>query len=271
MPEQLLSRIGNDLESVAPTVMWVLLTLIVGFVASRVAGRVARWLARRIGLETLGERIGITKLLYAIGLKEGLAVFAGQVVFYCGLLITFAAVAELLHLPSLAALSSTAMEYLPRLVTAFAIGVGGVWAAGVVEALILKSSKKSGRLAAPKVVGRVVYHLLLVVAFTVAAQQAGLDTGLVSMLVGIATSGVALAMALSFSLGSRDVFASLIARYYVASAVEPGDRVRVGELEGRVVKYTSVTLVIALDDGSQALIPCSKLATETVLLLPTTP
>lgn len=265
MPDKpsFLGRVLSELAKVAPTAGWVLLTLLTGLVGAWVARRVTRWLVRRVGLEALGERAGVSKILYAIGIKEGLAVFLGQVVFWATLVLTLSAVADLLGLPGLAALSAGLMAYLPRLLSGFAVLLVGLWAAGVVEGFV----RKAPRLAAPAVVARAAYYLVLVITFTLAAEQAGLDTGLVTMLIGIGVGGLVLALAASFAGGSREVFSNLIARHYCQSSLRTGDRIRVGEVEGTIVKFTPLAVLLERPEGDHVLVPCTQLVQQSVVVL----
>ncbi len=258
----IVGRIAAELADVAPTAGWVLLTMVAGVVTAWALRRATRWLVRRVGLEALGERAGVSKVLYAIGIKEGLAVFFGQLVFWAALLLTLSVVADLLGLPGLAALSAGVMAYLPRLLSGFAVLLAGLWAAGVVEGVV----RNAPRLAAPAAVARAAYYLVLVVTFTLAAEQVGLDTGLVTMLIGIAVGGGVFALAASFAGGSREVFSNLIARHYCQSTLRLGDRICVESLEGTIRQFTALAVLLEQDDGHQVLVPCARLVREAVVV-----
>lgn len=256
------TAVWREIEAVAPTAGWVLVTLVTGSLLAWVAGRVTRWAVRRVGLESLGEKAGVAKLLYAVGLRSGLATLLGKAVFWAGLLLTFSAVAELLGLPGLASIGATVTAYLPRVFAAGAILVAGAWLGAAAQGLVQRAGERSGRLAAPAMVGRIAQFGIVLVAATLAAQQAGLETSLVQTLIAIVLAGAVLAVSLAFALGSRPLFRNLLSRPYVQPHVPVGARVRAGEVEGHLLKFTSVAAVLKLEDGSVHFVPCEQLVRE---------
>jgi glycerol uptake facilitator-like aquaporin len=89
----------------------------------------------------------------------------------------------------------------------------------------------------------------------VAAGQAGLETALIeSLLTTVVAIGCA-AIGLAFALGSRGSFHNLIAGHFFRRLARPGDRVRVGEVEGTVMRYFGVSVVLRTKDGEVAFAP----------------
>lgn len=244
-----------------PTALLAAVVLVVGVFCAWLLRRTVVWLARRTGLETFGEKIGVSKLLYAVGARSGLAVFLGQLAFLTGLVLTFSTLAEVVGLPGLAALGPAITSYLPRLLAAGLVLVLGLWVASTLESIVLGLGERTARLAAPKLVSRGVYWAAVVVTVTLAASQAGLDTELVTALLAVVVGATALALGLAFALAARPVFHNLIARPYVESTLRVGDRVRVGDLEGRVERFTSVAVVVRSDAGRHV-VPCHRLVEE---------
>jgi len=247
------------IAALAPRIALVLGLLLLGFVVSLVLRHATRWAVRKVGLEELGERAGISKALYALGIRRGLASFLGEVAFYAGLLITFSAVADLLGLDAVAELGGALARFLPRALAALLVFVGGLWLAGWLQGLVLSLGEREERLESPKLVARIVYYSVLVITITLAAEQAGLDTDLVTLVIGIAVGGLVSGFALAFALSARGVFQSVIARRYCESSIRPGDEIEVEGVTGRVVRYTAVSVVLTTDDGEERLVPCSAL------------
>ncbi|MDH3202108.1 MAG: mechanosensitive ion channel [Myxococcales bacterium] len=261
-----MQQVWDRLAQLTPRIALVLGVLLLGLLAAVVLRRVTRWAVRRVGLEELGERAGISKTLYALGIRRGLASFLGQVVFYTVLLITFSALAELLGLDALAELGSTLTRFLPRALAAVLVLVGGLWLAGWLRGLVLRFGERGERLESPALVAQVVYYAVLVVAITLAAQQAGLDTDLITLVIGIAVGGLVFGFALMFALSARGIFQNIIARHYCQSSIRPGDEVEVEGMRGRVLRYTAVSVVLTVDDGKEKLVPCSALIELPVVL-----
>ncbi|MDH3726006.1 MAG: mechanosensitive ion channel [Myxococcales bacterium] len=261
-----MQQIWDRLSELAPRIALVVGVLLLGLLVSVVLRRATRWGVRRVGLEDLGERAGISKALYALGIRRGLASFLGEVAFYAGLLITFSAVAELLGLDALAELGSTLTRFLPRALAAVLVFVGGLWLAGWLRGLVLRLGEREERLESPVLVAQIVYYAVFVIAITLAAQQAGLDTDLITLVIGIAVGGLVFGFALVFALSARTVFQNIIARHYCESSIRPGDEVEVEGVRGRVVRYTTVSVVLTTESGEARLVPCSALLELPVVL-----
>ena len=251
-------RVTGQLVDAAPTVLLAVVVAVVGVLVSWVANRVARWIARRMGLETLGERLGASKLLYAVGFKRGLAELVGQIVLVAGLLLTFTAVAELSGLRGVAEAAAGVMAFLPRLLAAGAVLLGGFWFATVMREVVRRMGRKREDLESPELAGQIVYYAVAVVTVTLAADQAGIETDLVQNLVQIAAVCLLASFGLAFALGGRDTFRRVVAKHYVQRMVRVGDDVEVGRVTGRVVAFTPLSVVLSQADGSELLVPCDR-------------
>lgn len=257
-----LRRLSGRLLDAAPTLLLAVAVAVGGLLASLLARKVAVWLARRMGLETLGERLGASRVLYALGFKRGLAALCGELVLWTGLLLTFAAVAELSGLHGIAESASAAMAFLPRLLAAGAVLLGGFWFATVLREVVQRIGGRREDLDSPKLAGQIVYYAVAVVTVTLAADQAGIETDLVESLVQIAAGCLLASFGLAFALGGRDTFRRVVARHYVQRMLRRGDTIEVGGVTGEVVAFTPLSVVLAQADGSELLVPCDRLLDE---------
>jgi len=82
------ARMVDTLVAIAPQAALALGALLVGLAASAAAGWLTRAIIQRSGLEGLAERAGVSRLLYAVGLRIGLARLLGRLMVVLGILIT---------------------------------------------------------------------------------------------------------------------------------------------------------------------------------------
>ena len=258
---ELLSGLMAQAAAIAPKAALVLGILFGGLILSSIARRVAGWAVRKSGLETLVEKAGAAKLLYKVGLKDGITSAVQAIVWYGGLLITAASLAEVLGLGSVQEGISAIMAFLPRVIAGVAVLVAGLWLAGFLRGLVERMGQKEGELDSPTAVGQVVYFAVLTVTATMALDQAGIEICLMNSLLQLAMGAAMLAMALAFALGGRAVFGNLIARHYYHALVRPGDKLRLGDVEGTVVRVSSVAVIVATSE-SELVIPCSTLMSQ---------
>ena len=266
----LLGSIWTQAMAAAPRVALVLAVLVGGVLLSLIARALTRWVVRRSGMEALAERVGASNLLYAVGHKAGVSQVAGRIVWLTGLLLTFAVVAELLGLPGLASGAEAVISFLPRLMAAGLILLGGLLMGGVLRKVILGWGKQRGEVESPEFVARLLYFTVVTVAVTMAVQQIGLETGLVNALVKITLGAVLFSLGLSFALASRDAFRNIIARHYLERMARPGDHIGAGQDQGIVLRYSAVSVIIKTETGEK-IVPCRALLDQTVELQRITP
>jgi hypothetical protein len=257
MPEStaLSSNIVDKLTAYAPTVALVVGILIGGLVLSSLLKRGAIWAVRRSGLEAFVESSGGSAMLYRIGMRDGIAPAAGTAARYLGMLATAAALADALQLSFLERGIGALMAFLPKLLACVAILGGGVWLAGTARGLVQRLTDKGAPGAAPSTQATLAYGLVLVLTSMVGLDQLGLELSLLTSLIQTIIAAAAAAFALAFALGGSKVFEHLVARHYVLSLVSPGDRVRIGNREGVVVRVSPVALILA-DEQGEHVIPC---------------
>lgn len=254
-PTSLSGPLLDHLTAIAPRVAQVLSILVGGLVLSSFMKRAAIWAVRKSGLETFVESAGGAKLLYRVGIRNGIAPVLGQAVRYLGLLATAAVLADVLQLDFLARGIASVMAFLPKLVACLAIFGGGFWLAGVARGLVDRLTRGGASGGQASTQAQLAYGAVLVLVGMVALDQLGLELSLLTTLIQTLIAAAALAFALAFALGGAKVFEHLIARHYVLALVSPGDRVRVGPHEGVVVRVSPVALILAGSDGEHV-IPC---------------
>jgi len=73
----------------------------------------------------------------------------------------------------------------------------------------------------------------------------------------------AAAIALAFALGSRHSFHNLVAGHFFSRLARPGDTIRVGDVEGVVIRYFGVCVVLKTETGEVA-VPCKVLLEQNI-------
>lgn len=123
---------------------------------------------------------------------------------------------------------------LPGLVIAFVLVIAALLIAAVVRATLTRAV---GAVSASvgKIVGSVAYWAIVILVSLIAAEQAGMDVGILRQLLMLLIAGGIGAGALALGLGTRDIVAAVAAGRHVDQILEVGDVVEVGEVRGTVV------------------------------------
>lgn len=247
----------------APKALFVVGILVVGYLGSALARRLVRSAAERTGLEALVEGAGISRLLYAFGAKSGFASLLGSLAFAAGMLATLSAASDALGLTVVSALTSLALRYGPRLLTAVALLIGTLVLAGFVQGLVRHFASQRSDVRSPDGAGRLAYGFVVAVGVMLSAEQAGLEIRFLTTLLELLVAALGVAFALTFALGFHPVFRAMAAGHYYRPMIRVGDHVRIGESQGTVVRFAPTALVLSTDDGER-IIPTTQLLDHTI-------
>jgi small-conductance mechanosensitive channel len=185
---------------------------------------------------------------------------ASRIVFWVVLLFFVLAASEVLELKVISRLLSGVTAYLPSLFAGLLILFIGLWLAEVTRAVIRRSSTSLG-IEQGDILGHLGQILVLLIVFSVAAGQIGMDNTLLVALVAILFGIMFGAIALAFSLGAKTTIENLLAAQSIAQTYSPGDSIRIGDIEGKILRITRANVVLETHDG-QTLIPAKRFSDQ---------
>lgn len=158
-----------------------------------------------------------------------------------------------------------AVDYLPSLMMGVIIILGGYVLSSLVKDASLATAR-SMALAEADLISRLAQAITFVTALIIGMSQLGLDVTFLTTIVGVTTAAVLAGFALAFGIGARTLVSNLIAAHYIRELVEPGQRVRIGEWQGTVLKVTATTVILDTAEGRTSL-PAKFYQERAVLVL----
>lgn len=164
----------------------------------------------------------------------------------------------------LAAAAARLLSSLPDLVIAVLVVVLG-WAAATAVRGAIRQTLSGVRPGAADIVAAVVYWTILVLALLVAAEQVGIEVGVLRQLLSLLVGGLVLAGALAVGLGTRGLVAEVVAGRHVQQIVDVGDRIAVAGHEGVVVARGHASVRLATADG-EVEVPNGRLLADPVTI-----
>jgi small-conductance mechanosensitive channel len=150
-----------------------------------------------------------------------------------------------------------------RALVALVIALAGVTAAGRLAELVASQAESAG-LRGINVFRRVVFITLVTVTGLLAANQLGLETGILIIIAVVLLSTVGLVAALALGGGLISLSANIAASGYVREGISAGDEISVDGVEGTVTELGRAAIVIRSEDGYLYRIPNRKLMENTV-------
>ena len=254
----------RSIPSYLPAVVRALFLLLVGWILAYLA----RAFIRRVlmaAVDGLAKTRSIGRALERTGIQQRLLWLIGGGVYWIILFFFFAAAAEQLQLSVLTTLANNLASYLPRLLLGLVIVLagflGGNLAYGAVSAAASTAGVRDGN-----VFGRAVQILLFFMGFVVGAEQIGIHSTLLTVMVAIIFGTAFGGAALAFGLGSGLAASNIISAHYLMKTYRPGQVVRIGNIQGRILEITRTDVILETPEG-QVLVPARKFNEEASVLL----
>ena len=216
------------------------------------------------GLDNLLRRYGMERMLIRIGLERPASNLIGSIVFWLVFLVFFAAATETLGLPVIATWLGGVSTYLPRILIAGLILLGGVLAGNIARDAITSAATAAG-IAYGTLLGRVVYVAILIIAVITGIDQIGIESRFLTATITIVIASLVGAAALAFGLGARTAVSNIIAAHYLQQIYRVGHTVSIGEVQGKIAEITNS--VVILENANDRVIVPAKEFSEKVSVL----
>ena len=187
-------------------------------------------------------------------------------IFYWIIILVFLTVAtETLGLPVVTIWLSGIAGYLPKILFAALIIIAGVFG-GMILRDFVKNTATSAGIMYGNVLGKLVQIVLIFVTILIGIEQIGIDVTLLNSMIIIVFGALLLGAALAFGFGAQTSVKNILASYYLQKVYKVGDRVRIGNIEGQIIKITPIAVILDSTDG-QMCIPAKQFNQESSLLL----
>jgi small-conductance mechanosensitive channel len=188
---------------------------------------------------------------------------AGRGVLWFLVLASVVVAASLLAPDLLADVPAQVLRFLPRLGVALVILWVGAVAAGLLGQ-VAEASLRGVGVPRARLLGRVVYWVVLGLAVLMAADQLGVETGVLqaALFLLLLTAGVT--MAIAVGLGGRALAGNVIAGRYVDDRFTVGERIEVDDWKGTIVEVGLASVTISDAQGELVEIPHGYLLTRPV-------
>ncbi|WP_421684351.1 mechanosensitive ion channel [Stutzerimonas urumqiensis] len=249
--QSLITAMSSMWASVAafiPRLFGALLVVLIGFAVAKLLDTLLSKVLAKLGLDRLMAGTGLTKLLGRAGIRAPVSTLIGKIIYWFVLLVFLVSAAESLGLERVSSTLDVLALYVPKVLGAALILLGGILLAQLVSGLVRGAAESVG-LEYAGGLARIAQGLVVVISISVAVGQLEVKTELLNYVIAITLISVGLAAALALGLGSRDLVGQILAGIYVRELYGVGQRLRVGDLEGVVEEIGTVKTLLSLDTG----------------------
>jgi hypothetical protein len=194
-----------------PSLFGSLVILFAGYLLAKLLEKGTARLLRRLRFNELLERGGVTQAVERSGTHLNPARVIANLVFWFAMFAVLLVAANALGFDSLANVFSELVGYIPSVIAAIVIVILGIVLGRFVGGVIMASA---GGLHGGPTLSRVGRIGIIVIAVFMALQQLGIATDIVTTAFAILFGAVALALALSFGLGNRELAGEITREWY---------------------------------------------------------
>src|SRR5687767_2196869 len=194
-----------------PALLGALIIVFAGYLLARVLEKLVERFLRRIRLNNLLERGGVTQAVERSGREVNPTRVLSNLVFWLVMFAVILIAANALGLESLASVFGELVSYIPSVIAAIVIILVGIVLGQFVGGLIAASA---GALHGGRALARLGSGGIILLAVFMALQELGITTEIVTTAFAILFGAIALALALAFGLGGRELAGEITREWY---------------------------------------------------------
>ncbi len=263
---EILKSLLFQLTSTLPNLLVALVFIITGYYIAKLTARFLQTLLRKIGLDSITEKINDIDIVHKSNLKIQLSSIIANTVYYFIFLVFIIAATDSLRMPAISDLVIKVVNFIPNALVALIVLLVGLLAANGMKNIIFKTCR-SLNIPSAGIISNAVFYFIFISVGISALNQAQIDTTFLRNNLTVILGGVVAAFALGYGLASKEVMLNLMASYYSKGNITVGDTVQIGNLKGKVIHIDNST--VKLQSGEQLIIfPLHKLLSEAIIVTP---
>src|SRR5829696_642436 len=193
--------------SYIPQLIGALVILIVGYIVAKILQAVVGRVLQAVGFDRWMERGGIKQFFDRAETNQTPHSILGKLVFWFVFIIAITMAADALGIPQVSAVLAQLIAYIPNIIAAILILILAALLANFLAGIV-RGATGSDLLAS------IARYAIIVYAAFAAITQLGIAVQLTAPTFLIILGAVALATAIAFGWGGRDVAKDIIERYY---------------------------------------------------------
>lgn len=242
-----LQNLAMQLLEYLPRIALAVIVLLVGWVLARLLRML---IVRAVGwLDLYWQRLIARRGLAQLQSRHPPARIVGELVFWLLMLIFVTLATDILGLGVFGIWLREIVTYLPLVAAGMLIVLVGFVVSSLVRDLIGSAATSAG-LSQGDLLGRSAQVVILFIAIIIGVDQIGIDIAFLSVVAGIVLAAVLGSIALAFGLGARTHVSNIIAANQLRNIYQVGDKVRIGDIEGRIAEINVSRVLIETEAGS---------------------
>ena len=190
-----------------PQLLGAIVILVVGYIVAKILQAVVSRVLKAVGFDGWMERGGIKQFFERAQTRETPATVLGKLVFWFVFIITITMAADALGIQQVSQVLAQLIAYIPSIIAAILILILAALLANFLSGIVRGATDND-------ILANIARYAIIVYAVFAALTELGIAVQLTAPTFLIVLGAVALAAAIAFGWGGRDVAKDLIERYY---------------------------------------------------------
>lgn len=260
--QQMIEKLAHSM----PNILGALLLLTLGWILAKILRTITVRVTRLIDklISKFAKHSGVQRAKVPFVSSQIL----GEIVFWIVILVFVTAATNVLNLEIFTNWLNGIIAYLPTLLAGVLIILAGVLISSLTRDVIF-SALVNRTYQQRLLLSRLVYASILVTAIVIGADQIGINITFLVILLSVITATFLGGLSIAVSLGAKGTVSNLISLHFFKQSHEIGERIQIGEHEGKIINFTATNIVIDTARGVMSLpaalcndIPTIKLKEE---------
>jgi len=195
-----------------PELIGAIIIFVVGWIIARLLRLGVEKLLKLVRFDTATEKTGVNKFLKKGEIVKAPSEIVGTLVYWFIMILVLIASLDALGLPIVSDMLNSIFLYIPNVVAAIIVLVLGLLMGNLLAAVVRTAASNAG-LKNAEGLGKISLYAIVVFVAAIALIQLGIGEEIVVSAFGLVFGAAALALALAFGLGGRDVAADYLKRW----------------------------------------------------------
>ena len=203
---------ATKITAFLPELIGAIVIFVVGWIIARLVKLATEKLLNLVRFNKATEKTGVNKFLKKGEIVKAPSEIVGMLVYWFIMILVLIASLDALGLPIVSDMLNSIFLYIPNVVAAIIVLVLGFLMGSLLAAVVRTAASNAG-LKNAEGLGKLALYAIVFFSGAIALIQLGIGEEVVASAFGLVFGAAALALALAFGLGGRDVAADYLKRW----------------------------------------------------------
>ena len=203
---------ATKITAFLPALIGAIIIFVIGWIIARLVKVAVERLLKLIRFDKATDKTGVQGFLKKGDIVKRPCEIIGVLVYWFIMIMVITATLDALGIPIVSDLFNTIFLYIPSVVAAIVVLILGFLLGTLLSAVVRTAASNAG-LKNAEGLGKLALYAIVFFSGAIALIQLGIGEEIVASAFGIALGAFALAMAIAFGLGGKDVAAEYLKRW----------------------------------------------------------